>query len=344
MRKIFISIIGAGLLLFCGVGIACAIPITFSFEGTVSSTNDHGTGLLDGSVVVGTSLFGTYIFDSETPASQVLPQLAVYRPKISEGASFTLTVGNYELNVIDGSYDIQLENDGGSNNNSDKYSVESGIGMQTFSNGVDTFSVGFSLDLRNFNDGTAFSNTNLPTSLDLSLFSGNTILITYWDGMGGSVDINAEISSLTSAPVLEPVIPVKIEIKPGSCPNPLNVKSKGVLPVAVLGTEKFDVTQIDLSTVLLTREGVEGGVAPLRWSYEDVATPFEGEPCECHNLTADGYVDLTLKFDTQKMVTTLKLGEVVGQTIRLTLTGNIKKENENGGTPIMGQDCIWVLK
>ena len=34
---------------------------------------------------------------------------------------------------------------------------------------------------------------------------------------------------------------VPIDIKPQSCPNPLNVNSKGVLPVAILGTDTFDV-------------------------------------------------------------------------------------------------------
>ena len=42
---------------------------------------------------------------------------------------------------------------------------------------------------------------------------------------------------------------VDIDIKPTSCPNPLNVKSKGVLPVAILGTASFDVNDVDVSTV-----------------------------------------------------------------------------------------------
>jgi hypothetical protein len=100
--------------------------------------------------------------------------------------------------------------------------------------------------------------------------------------------------------VKQPVISVDVDIKPGSCPNPLNKKSKGVLPVAVLGTEDFDVTAIDPETIELTLEGVEGGVSPLRWNYEDVATPFEGELCDCHELEGDGILDLTLKFDTQR--------------------------------------------
>jgi hypothetical protein len=137
-------------------------------------------------------------------------------------------------------------------------------------------------------------------------------------------------------------IPVYVDIKPGSCPNPLNKKSKGVLPVAVLGTEDFDVTTIDPDTILLSREGVKGGVASIRWSYEDVATPFTGELCDCHDLEGDDILDLTLKFDTQALVEKLDLCPLDGQTISLTITGNLKEEN--GGTPIEGEDCVWVLK
>jgi hypothetical protein len=136
-----------------------------------------------------------------------------------------------------------------------------------------------------------------------------------------------------------PAIPVDIDVKPGSCPNPLNLKSKGVLPVAVLGTAEFDVTTIDPGTILLTREGCEG-VAAIRWSYEDVATPFTGELCDCNDLNGDSYIDLTLVFDTQELVSNLKLDNVAGETIPLTVTGNLNAEND--GTPIEGKDCIRV--
>jgi hypothetical protein len=72
-------------------------------------------------------------------------------------------------------------------------------------------------------------------------------------------DLSYEVPELT--------LEVAVDIKPGSCPNPLNVKSKGVLPVAILGTEDFDVNQIDIASIRLE------GVAPIRSSYEDVATP-----------------------------------------------------------------------
>lgn len=114
---------------------------------------------------------------------------------------------------------------------------------------------------------------------------------------------------------------------------------KGLQSVAVLGTEDFDVTTIDTSTIRLTREGCEGVVAPIRWSYEDVATPFEGELCDCHEKGADGYNDLTLKFKTQELVSTLELEKVVGKILPLNLTGNLED-----GTSFEGQDCIWVLE
>jgi hypothetical protein len=134
---------------------------------------------------------------------------------------------------------------------------------------------------------------------------------------------------------------VKTDIKPGSCPNPFNIKGKGVLPVAVLGSEDFDVTTIDPATIELTREGYDG-VSPLRWSYEDVATPFEGELCDCHNLNGDGWMDLTLKFKMQEVTDTLGLEDEVGNTIPLLITGSLMEDA--GGTPIQGSDCIWVLQ
>lgn len=125
------------------------------------------------------------------------------------------------------------------------------------------------------------------------------------------------------------VIEVTIDIKPGSCPNPLNVQSKGVLPVAVLGSEEFDVNSIDVASIRLS------GVAPIRSSFEDVATPVsDGNECECTTAVPDGYTDLALKFKTQEIVE--ELGEVSdGDELVLNLTGVLYS-----GVPIEGADCI----
>lgn len=134
---------------------------------------------------------------------------------------------------------------------------------------------------------------------------------------------------------------VQVDIKPGSCPNPLSTKSKGVLPAAILGASGFDVSQIDPASVTLA------GVPPLRWSYEDVAAPVEPflgkQDCyeDCEEVYPDGYTDLTLKFDTQEVVAAL--GEVSdGECLVLTLTGKLMEEF--GGTEISGEDVIVILK
>ena len=138
-------------------------------------------------------------------------------------------------------------------------------------------------------------------------------------------------------------LPVPIDIKPESCPNPLNVKKKGVLPVAILGTEGFDVTRVDPASIRLV------GVAPLRWDWEDVATPFEPylgkEDCmeDCITDGPDGLLDLTLKFDVQEVVVALGLGVVEdGECLVLTLTGNLLPIF--GGTSIdFSEDRVLIL-
>ncbi len=159
---------------------------------------------------------------------------------------------------------------------------------------------------------------------------GNQILSTAW----------ALLTLERTAPP-PPAINIFVDIKPGSCPNPIELKSKGVLPVAICGTEDFDVTTIDPETICLNRIGYEDiCISPLRWSYEDVATPFIGEECECHDLNGDGHLDLTLKFKKQEIINDLVLEDEMGNTIPLILTGNLKEEFD--GLIIKGQDCVWI--
>lgn len=134
--------------------------------------------------------------------------------------------------------------------------------------------------------------------------------------------------------------PVPLDIKPTSCPNPLNVKDQGVLPVAIVGTNIFNGTMVDVSTVLLE------GVAPLRSSIEDVVTPFfpatgKDDALDCTTQGPDGILDLTLKFDAQEIVAAL--GTVTDGEVRvLTLTGNLLPQF--GGLAFFGEDVIVIIK
>jgi len=130
---------------------------------------------------------------------------------------------------------------------------------------------------------------------------------------------------------------VAFDIRPQACPNLLRVKVKGVLPVAILGTENLDVTQVDVATIKLE------GVSPLRSAVEDVATPFEPftgktDALDCTDEGPDGFPDLTLKFDNPTVVAAL--GPVTDREVRvLKLTGNLMD-----GTPIIGKDVVVILK
>jgi len=136
------------------------------------------------------------------------------------------------------------------------------------------------------------------------------------------------------------VIEVPIDIKPGSCPNPLNTTARGVLPVAILGMNGLDLTRLDPASVQLA------GVSALRWNREDVATPFlplsgKTQATDCTTSGPDGFEDLTFKFDTQAVVAAL--GSVMPGQIRVVkLTGKLK--SAFGGTPIIGEDMVVVLK
>lgn len=130
---------------------------------------------------------------------------------------------------------------------------------------------------------------------------------------------------------------VLVDIKPGSCPNPLNVKDKGVLPVAILGTEDFDVSTIDPASVRLE------DIAPIRSSFEDVSTPVFDKlnVCDCTDAGPDGYIDLVLKFNVQDIVAAL--GEVTdGDELELILTGALAEAFD--GIPIEGSDCVVIIK
>ena len=113
--------------------------------------------------------------------------------------------------------------------------------------------------------------------------------------------------------VTEPaVLTTAIDIKPGSFPNNINLKSTGSVPVAVLGSADFTMHDMDLTTIVFA------GASPARCSFEDV------------NL--DGHVDLVCHFRTQNL-------NLTTSSTQATLTGETL-----GGTPIEGTDSVRIVK
>lgn len=137
-----------------------------------------------------------------------------------------------------------------------------------------------------------------------------------------------------------------LDIKPGSCPNPLNRSSHGMMPAAILGTDNVDTSQIDVFSVLISRaDGVGGSAAPNEGPpgphsvLEDVGTPFDGEPCDCHELEGDRIVDLLMHFRTQEVVEALELDDLApGTFVGLTVTGVLLDK-----TPFSANDCVRLV-
>jgi hypothetical protein len=130
---------------------------------------------------------------------------------------------------------------------------------------------------------------------------------------------------------------VSIDIRPASCFNPLNLRSNGILPIAVLGTEDFDVNDIDIASVRLA------DVAPFRSNYQDITGPESEEPnaCGCADTCPDGYTDLMLKFRASELAEALTdiYGQITkGDELELTLTGQL-----HDGSLIEGLDYITVV-
>jgi hypothetical protein len=184
--------------------------------------------------------------------------------------------------------------------------------------------------------------------------SGDTVLVgapledssaTGVDGNGA--DNSAEDSGAAYVFAIPPgSLELPLDIRPGACPNPLNRQSRGVLPVALVGSDTFDVSEVDLGTLQLARaDGVGGSVAPHEGPpgphsvVDDVATPFDGELCDCHDLAGDGFDDLVLHFRVDDLVAALELDDLAaGTDVELQLSGALLD-----GSPLTASDCIRLV-
>lgn len=115
------------------------------------------------------------------------------------------------------------------------------------------------------------------------------------------------------------VLEVDIDIKPGSYPNSINLKSKGNVPVAIFSTNEFDATTIDPSTITLAEAPViikKNG--KLMASFEDV--------------NGDGLQDMVVHIDTTALQLSLGDTEAVldGETFN--------------GKKIRGVDTVRIVK
>lgn len=132
----------------------------------------------------------------------------------------------------------------------------------------------------------------------------------------------------------EPYLEIEIDIKPGNEDNSINLKSNGVIPVAILTTSDFDALTVDPSTVRFGKTGTEA--APMH----------EGGHVE--DVDKDGDNDLLFHFRTQETglqegdteaYLTGKLLAVQASTARV-----LNAETTSSGQAISGCDNIKTSK
>ena len=129
-------------------------------------------------------------------------------------------------------------------------------------------------------------------------------------------------------PVTEPEFQlVDIDVKPGSDRNPINLKSKGVVPVAVFGADDFDVTLIDdPDSIILTDSTFDEpvGATPVRWSLGDI--------------DGDGFEDIGLLFKTQELRPYLSTASAEVTLLGTTVDGVLFTGADAVDTFIKGKD------
>ncbi|MEN8106896.1 MAG: LamG domain-containing protein [Pseudomonadota bacterium] len=116
-------------------------------------------------------------------------------------------------------------------------------------------------------------------------------------------------------------ITADIDIKPGSDPNSINLCSGGSVPVAVLGSDTFNASDIVTDSLRFAEAAIK------------VVGKKNNELCNYEDVNSDGYTDLVCKYVTTDITAT------DGETTSAKVNGELLD-----GTPFEGTDDINIVK
>jgi hypothetical protein len=117
-----------------------------------------------------------------------------------------------------------------------------------------------------------------------------------------------------------------IDIKPGNDQNNINLKSKGVVQVAVLTTDEFDAATIDPATAEFA------GATPRYWSLKDVDNDGRNDLMFHFNTE-----EINLDEDSTEATLTARLAQ---STVRMAA---LSMEQVSSGTIVSGTDKVQII-
>jgi len=179
--------------------------------------------------------------------------------------------------------------------------------------GGDGVDVTVDSDVTNFFSGIATYGHPLSFSAQIAVRAGDSLYFTvgpngnlYYDST--RVDIDVKLAD-TEVPV---------DIRPGTYPNPINLGSNGVVPIAILSTGSFDARNVDPTSVTLA-----GAAIALRGNGTPAAT--------LEDVNGDGLVDLVVQVETQALT-------LASTDVTATVTGRL-----SDGTTFHGSDTVRIV-
>jgi hypothetical protein len=134
-----------------------------------------------------------------------------------------------------------------------------------------------------FQATVSFAAGNYPRSVAAADFDGDTVpdLVTA-NRKSWNVTVLLNLCDPAACP--------EIDIKPGSDSNPINPVGRGKIPVAILGSETFDVTDVDVTTLAF-------GPAAASPAH-DLSKPAVFED-HLQDVNRDGFTDLLSHYRSQ---------------------------------------------